>query len=246
MNEQDYILIDDYLSGLLDAATQQQVEERIATDAAFATALAETQKMLEWVRREPARRAFKETNAVLGTEFFAETAEKTEKKAIVVPMTQTRWWAAAAAVLLLAAAVWFVGRPPADLYPQYAMHTPPSLTVRSNGDQLAATAETAFKRADYAAALSALQQLAAQRPDDPTIQFYTGVCYLELQRASEARQVFTSLAQGSTVWRDEAKWYVALTHLKEKNTAACVEALSAIQSGEDRYETAQRLLKALR
>jgi len=260
MEEQDYLLIDNFFDGLLSETARQEVLQRVDKEPTFAAAFATTQKMQEWLRREPRRKVFEQTTAALGQSFFTEEKEENlaTKSVKTIPvnnpvmgsrpgglMKRGNIWAIAAAIALLVAAVWFVMRPQPPLYQQFALHTPPQFTERSGAFTAATTAETSFKKGDYATALTALQQLAQQRPDDPTVAFYSGVCQLELQQTNAARAVFTTLANGVSVWREEAQWYVALTYLRENDLEKCKQVLGTIQPDAERYKSAVRLLKKL-
>jgi predicted Zn-dependent protease len=261
MEDKDYILIENYWENLLDEQQKTQVLQRVQNEPAFAAAFEEMRQMQEWLRSEPLRKAFQETTETLGQAFFgAESDRETGSSPAVGPSavemtvkrggqwTQKRyWWAIAASLAALIAVMWlFYPSADPDLYRRYALHTPPQWTVRSGDNPEAAVrAETAFKRGDYQAALTALEAYAKAKPEDPSIAFYQAVCLIEINRAAEARALLQPLATGQSAWRDEARWYLALSWLKEKNMAESGKALSAIQPGEDHYQEASALLKLI-
>ncbi len=261
MEDKDYILIENYWENLLDDTQKTQVLQRAENEPAFAAAFEEVRQMRDWLRSEPARQAFRQTNASLGQAFFGagsteQMGEVATSDSPATEMTvkrggqwvqQRRWWAVAATLAILMAVMWlFYPKPNADLYRRYALHTPPQWTVRSGDNPEAAVrAERAFKQGDYPAALTALEAYAKAKPEDPSIAFYQAVCLIEINRAAEARALLQPLATGQSAWRDEARWYLALSWLKEKNMAESGKALSAIQPGEDHYQEASALLKLI-
>lgn len=248
MNEQDNTLLDSYFNGLLDAAEAQQVQARVRTDAAFATAFALREKMEAWPRHAAQRQALANQLTTLGNEFFSEkTVEMPAAAPLTARVNWSRWaLAAAASAALLLAAIWLLQRPSSDsLYERYAgRHAPLTLTDRSASELVALQfeAETAFNQKNYAAALSALDRLLAAQPANSTVQLYRGICLLELTRPAEARTALAPLATGTSALRADAQWYTALAFLQEKNGAECRVMLSQIAPGEAHYEEAVEML----
>lgn len=248
MNERDFTLLNDYFNGLLAPDDAQAVEARAATDAEFGEEFSLRQQMEAYPRRAALRKSFTDTLTAVETDFFQEKEGK--KPEIQPPMTakvnRMRWLAAAAALALLAVAVWFISSPEPAEYNQYAQHVPLSLTLRGAADQAASEAESAFNEKNYPAAFAALDRLLAEQPDNLTAQLYKGICLIELDRTADARAILVPIANDTSALRIEATWYVALSYLKEKNTAACRAELLKIPSGDVRYEQAQALLKKLK
>ena len=243
MNEQDISILDDYFNGLLAPDAAQAVEARAAADPVFGQEFELRQQMEALPRRTAARQAFVGMLAQVGTDYFQEMPEN--QSSMTAKVTRMRWRAAAASLVLLAVAVWFFTTTGSPAYRQYAQHDPPSFTVRGAADQAATDAEKAFAEKKYAAALSALDRLLAVQPTDPTALLYKGICLIELDRAAEARVILAPMADGNSALRAEARWYVALSFLKEKNKVACRAELGKISPGEMRYEQAQALLEKL-
>ncbi len=247
MKEQDFSLLDNYFNGLLPPDEARAVEARAAEDAVFGQEFALRREMEAFPRRAAQRQAFVHTLATVEADYFQETALKaTENQSrMTAKVTRMRWMAAAASLALVAAAVWFFTTTGGSSYRQYAQHDQPSFTIRGAADQAATDAEKAFAEKNYADALTALDRLLAAQPDDPTALLYKGICLIELERMIEARAVLTPMADGNSALRAEARWYIALSYLKEKNNAACRSELLNIAPGEARYEQAQALLKKL-
>ena len=247
MNERDFTLLNDYFNGLLAPDDAQAVEARAVTDAEFGEEFALRQQMEAYPRRAAQRKSFTDTLTAVEMDFFHEKAGKAPdiQPTMTAKVNRMRWLAAAAALVLLAVAVWFISSPEPAEYNQYAQHVPLSLTLRGAADQAASEAEDAFNEKNYPAAFAALDRLLAEQPDNLTAQLYKGICLIELDRTADARAILVPIANDTSALRIEATWYVALSYLKEKNTAACQNELSKIPPSDVRFEQAQALLKKL-
>lgn len=242
MEKNDLDLLDQYFNGQLAPEAAAAVQARSRTDAEFGAEFDLRHRMDQWLRQEAGRNALRETLSQTGAAHF-----KAEMQARPGGLFRNRSaLAAAAALAVIALATWFLWPAGAPAYGDYARHAPLYLVERGPGqDDPAAAAEAAFNRQDYATALTALDQVLARQPEQLTALLYKGITLLELQRPAAARAVLTPIAGGNSALRGEARWYLALSYLQEKNTAACAEALKSIASGEQRYEAAQALLKRL-
>lgn len=243
MSEQDIALLDDYFNGLLDTEAARAVEARAASDAAFGQEYALRREMESFPRRASERAAFRETLTTVAQDYFKEN--DLQQSPMTARVSRMRWLAAAASLALVAVAVWLFTNTGGPAYRQFAQHEAPAFTVRGAADQAAGDAEKAFAEKNYAAALAAIDRLLAVQADDPTALLYKGICLIELDRTSEARALLTPMADGNSALRAEARWYVALSYLKEKNPTACRAELLKITADESRFGQAQELLKSL-
>lgn len=243
MKEQDINLLDAYFNGLLAENEAEQVRQKAAADPEFAAALQLREGMEQWLRQEPGRQAVAETLTTVGKDFFREKVEAPPLKAVAVNWKRALMLAASFALLLVA--TWYFGSPKLPAYEQYAMHTPISFTQRGDNQTLQNAAEADFSNGQYAKALTSLEALLQQNPGDLTAALYKGICLIELDRPAEARSVLQPLASGTSALRADAQWYIALSYLKEKDTARCKTVLQQIGAGMDHFEKAQELLKKL-
>ncbi len=243
MNEQDHILLDAYFNGLLADTEAEQLRQRVATDPLFGEAFELRQQMELWLIREPGREAVAETLHTTGKDFFQQEEAKNPLK--VSSVNWNRALLVAASLSLLLVATWYFGASEPPHYQQYALHAPLAFTERGAQDALRSAAEKDFSQQQYAQALQDLDALLQQNPDDLIAGLYKGICLIELNRTTEARNVLQPIAGGTSALRSEAQWYMALSYLKDNNPSPCKAALLDISAGADRYETAQKLLKKL-
>lgn len=243
MNEKDYTHLDDYFNGVLSPTDAQAVRERAAVDVEFGQAFSLMVDMHALPKKAAHRQAVKNTLEAVEKDFF------TEKAAEIAPMKAKsnlgRWLAAAASIVLVAGAYWFYSRPGAPEYHQYAQHAPLSLTQRGNAGQSASEAENAFATKHYAEALGRLELLLQNEPDNINAQLYKAICLIEMDKTPGARAVLIPIESGASALKGEARWYIALSYLKEKDYANCKTQLESIVAGADHYQDAQKLLKAL-
>ena len=249
MEEDLYIRIEDYLDGTLAPAAREAFEAEIQQHADVAAAVAAVRETREQLRQhwagESAGAALHDTLQQLGKAHFPAAAQQqTRARRVAMPR---HWWAVAAGLALLLVA-WLFLRPPAHerLYARYQQIPEASFTLRGDaGTQHLKTAEQAFNRKDYAAALQALQAYLADKPDDPEAQFFSGLCLAGLERWQEAGEVFGQIAGSRNVWAAEARWQQALVLLRQNQIARCKETLGSISPDDAHYRQAQELLGAL-
>ena len=265
--EEIYNRIEDYLDGNLSETERAVFEADVQADPALAAALADVREARERLSRQWAQvdddTALRQTLQHLGQQHFAsqpispathQPSNPPVHQSTNQPINQStkRWWwavAAIAAAALLAWLLWPKPEPDQRLYAEYRHFPEASFSLKSGGTasgQALARAEADFNQKNYADALAALQAHLAAQPDDLDAQFFEGLCQLELGQTAEATAAFSALSISGGVWTGEARWYLALCHLRSKNWGQCVEALLGIRPGEPHYEEAQRLMEQMK
>ncbi len=242
--EERFTRIEDYLDGRLDEAGRTAFEAELATDPELAQLLALAREARERLSRqwaaEDADRALSATLSQLGKQHFNSPA------VIKKPWLVRRWPQLAAAAAVAALLIW-VAWPAGEtrLYARYREFPEAAFVVRSNepGQAELAEATTAFNEGDFAKALPILEKHCQIHPDDREIRFFLALCQLELGRTPEAVAGLEQIAQTPNSWTGEARWFLALAYLKEKNRAQCAVVLRSIPSGGAHFEEAQELLK---
>ncbi|MFN0175846.1 MAG: tetratricopeptide repeat protein [Saprospiraceae bacterium] len=242
MNERDSTILDNYFNGLLAPEEARNVQARVASDPDFREEFTLREEMEAFPKKESEKNALLDLLKEVGKDYFKdEIAESPQIK--IIRNNVRRWIALAASVTLIAVAVWFFRKSDdTPTYQQYAQHTPLSLTVMGNTEQAKVDAETAFNLKDYSKALTALDQVLSDEPDNIKAKLSRGICLLELNRTGEARAVFEPMAAGNSALKEDAVWYVALSYLKENNLEACKAELTKIAVGEAYYAQAQEIL----
>ena len=161
-----------------------------------------------------------------------------------------KWLAAAAAILVIVLGTVYIltnkKTTPEKLYAGYAEHTAIKIQLRGNtADSLAGLAADKFNNKQYGEALPLLQAYVKQRPDDIQMHISLGICYLEMNRFTDAEQIFSMIASGKTAYAETASWYLALTALKQKDIEKCRSILNRIPQTSTWYNKARSLLEEL-
>ena len=163
-----------------------------------------------------------------------------------------RWWYAAASVAA-AVIVIFVFRPfsgesfNSDKLFAYYSKEIVSLSEGQRGvnDTLAVKAASLYNKKDYSQALPLLQKTLSAKPDDTELMLATGVCYMQTAKTDSAIKIFDKIADGSTVYKNQAIWYKALVLLKQNKLEECYTILKTIPVGVDHYKAAGELMKKI-
>ena len=234
-------LIEDYLSGKLSPEEIAAVDQRLATDAAFARAFQMQKSMNAFLVRENNKKQLIPQLEELGKKHFEKTTAKT------IGINRRRIFAGlavAASIALLIFALNQIFQQP--LYDQYAIHQPLNLIEKSESAQVAAEAQEQFNNKNYKGAYQSLTTYLEQFPDDTKAILAKGIAALELDQYEDALAIFDQIHKGSTAFQSTGTWYLALTYVKQKNFEKAKEFLYQIPRSEHvLYDKAQELMKRI-
>lgn len=255
----DYEKIEQYLNDELASDERTAFELQMQADAALATEVILYKNILNGLQNNAAARA--------GEAAFIETLEANKKKlhhqhtAKIIPFYKSRVFviattAIAASVLafVLIFSLFTSPKNAQQLYAQYAVHDTISATMRGSidtgtqqkiADSLFFIMQQAYNHKQYVLALPFLQSYTATH-NEVEYKLATGICLLETNQYDKAISIFKSVANTENVLKYRAKWYTALTYLKQNKIAQCKEALQQIPAEAGEYNNAQQLLKALK
>jgi len=161
------------------------------------------------------------------------TANNNYNRKSISPFKNYRWYGVAASlVLLIAFSYTFTANQnsPQNLYDDYSnLSELPSLTQRSDADKLLSDAEKLFLDEQFLGAVRSLELYDEKYVSkSANTLLYKGMCYLELKQYSKAKQVFAILQNSDSLDKNKAHWYLALTSLKQGNTAGTKKTLKLI------------------
>lgn len=243
MQEQDFILFDNYLSGNLDAQSIQAFENRLEWDADFNLAFNDFQQAESFLehkfKNEEATQRFKENLEQISSGYF-----KKEVKSKVRRINP--WYYSVAAGIILLFGVVIAQQFSSPTYDDFANYGKISLTVRGSDNEIHNKAEKAFNKKDYKDADKYLSQLLEKDPDNLELQLYKAISLVELNNYQEADALYQHVIQSPSVYSNKAKWYLALSKLKQKETSESIVVLESIPEDAEDFESAQKLLKKLK
>jgi tetratricopeptide (TPR) repeat protein len=241
MDEDIYTLIEQYLAGELTPEENKAFEDRIKTDPGFAEKVSVYRSLSTNLKSrfsgEQDEQQLRESLSALAK------AEITKKSGKVISL-QWYHWAAAASIALIAVFWFYTTTPTLPHYSEYAIHGSLSLTERGD-DSLKQQAEDSFNSAKYEQAIHSFNQLLETDPDNTELQLYKGISLLELSRYEEAESILQVIRNSTTVYRDKAIWYLALSALKQKDYDKCKTLLDQLSPDSEYQNQAKEIVERL-
>lgn len=239
MNEERYILFDQYLEGELTIDQKNDFEKQLAEDAEFASEF-ETFKSVQLQLQnkfgfEAEREAFKENLHQIGEEHF-------NKKPKVIGLKP--WYFAVAASVAVMFGLFFFNYNQNPAFADYNHPEQASFAERGSEDGPLKNAEKEFNAKRYSLAIPHFEAVLA-KGKTPEIQYYYGVSLLEQSQYLKAEAVFNELSAGNSAYKEKAKWYLALSKLKQRDYEGCKKILQTISQDYEDYDEVQLLLSDL-
>jgi tetratricopeptide (TPR) repeat protein len=240
MNEERYILFDQYLQEELTATEKTDFEKQLTEDPEFASEF-ETFKAVQLQLEnkfgfETEREAFKENLTQISEKHFNNSKPK------VVLMRP--WYLAAAASVAILFGLFFFDYNQNPSFNDYNHPGQAHFTERSTANVNLLQAEKAFNIRKFADAVPFFEAVLKEKKT-PEIQYYYGVSLLETSEYQKAETVFNELKATSPVYKDKSLWNLALIKLKQKDYKACKKILQTISQDYEDYDEVQELLDAL-
>ena len=240
MNEERYILFDQYLQDELNVEEKANFEKQISENQEFASEF-ESFKTAQFQLENKfgiaaEREAFKENLTKISNKHFNKESSK------IIAFKPWNYAVAASVVILVG--LFFFNYMQKPVYEDFNQHEQAYFTERSTESAALKQAETAFNAGQYKEAVSLFEKILNQAKT-PEIQYFYGISLLETNKTKKAATVFQELRSGNSVYKDKATWNLALTRLKQKNYIGCKEILLTIPQDYEDYVDVQVLLKEL-
>lgn len=245
MEDQDYILFDQYLQKELSKEAYANFEERLENDAAFKESFTIYKELSMHLKHkfedDESANTFKTNLENISNNYFNDDNDTVEQKPKRVSFF--KYAIAVAAILIIGATVFNkLSNPSFSDYNNYEII---SLTVRGGDDGLLKEAEKAFNNKKFTEAKSLFNKILSKTPTNLELQLYKAICLIETNDYREADELLRKLSETNSVYKNKAKWYWALSKLKQKNNEACVKLLQQIPEDAEDYNRAQKLLNKL-
>ena len=242
MQDQDFILFEDYLSGHLSLEEKQAFETRLESDALFNEAFEaykETSGFLEHhIKNKVETEAFKANLERVSSAYFNKQVPSKTKR-------MNPWYYSMAAAAILAIGFFIAQQFSSPVYDDFANYGTISLTVRGTQNNLTTKAETAFNNHNYKDAERYFLDMLETDKDNIELQLYRAVSLVELNKYDEADKLYNNIIQTPSVYKNKAIWYLALSKLKQGDEEACVNVLKTLPEEAEDYQQAQELIKKL-
>ncbi|MNX36308.1 Anaphase-promoting complex, cyclosome, subunit 3 [compost metagenome] len=240
MNEERYILFDQYLQSEMTAAEKTDFEKQLAEDPEFASEF-ETFKAVQLQLEnkfgfEAEREAFKENLTQISQKHFNNDKPK------VVLMRP--WYLAAAASVIILFGLFFFDYNQNPSFNDYNHPGQAHFTERSTTNVHLLQAEKAFNTRQFREAIPFFET-ALKENKAPEVQYYYGISLLQVSHYQKAEAVFKELKATSPIYKDKSLWSMALIKLKQKDYKGCRQILQTISQDYEDYDEVQELLDAL-
>lgn len=239
MNEERYILFDQYLQGEMTVEEKDNFEKQLSEDhelfSEFETFKEVQLRLKTKFEFEDEREAFKANLTEISDKHFNTNTPK-------VVLMRPWYYAAAASVIILFGLFFFDYNNPS--FADYDNPETASFVERGDTNQALIGAQTAFNDGKYAAAIPLFEEILKENKT-PEIQYFYGVALLEESKYPKAESVFNELKSGTSAYKDKATWSLALSKLKQKKYTECKEILETISQDYENYDDVEKLLDEL-
>lgn len=240
MNEELYITFEKYCNNEMSQEEQLEFENQLQNDADIQQKFEiykDANKFLE-TKFSSETAAFKQNLEAISKEHFAEKVEKKTKVIAFKPLQ----YAVAASVAILVGS-WFYMQ---NNIPQYGDYSTPETAMfveRSVGDANLKEAQNAFNTKDYKKAVASFEKVTNLK--NPELQYFYAISLIETNNYVKAEMLLNNIKSGTSVYKDKATWYLALSNLKQKKLQDCKTYLKQLPADAEDYDKAQELLKDL-
>lgn len=246
MKEQDYIAFEDYLSGNLSDEEQSKFETRLQTEPDFNEAFKLYKGLYNHLDHHIGSQDkitdFKENLKKISNKHFGNETLMQRNESTVKPKRFYRVAIAASAVILLGFFLFSQFTSPS--YSDYNNFDAISLTVRG-GNELSTKAENAFNSKNYKEAVLLFEELLKENPSNLEVELYKALALIETDGFAEADMILNKISKTNSAYKNKAKWYLALSKLKQNKEEDCITVLKTIPKEAEDYSTAQKLLGKL-
>jgi hypothetical protein len=244
MNAPDYDMINRYLDGEMNAEEKKAFEEQLQEDSSLQKKVDLLRDVNETLKiklhPDENEKAFKNSLEEIRGDYFKPGAK-------LVPFKQSwRWMAAAAVIVIVVVSALVLAPWKKDLYKQYAYNEMPPVARRGvPADSLLRQAAEYFNNKKFAASLPFFEAILNADPQNSFAHFYYSIALLQSGQIEKSRNELAGLFEGSSVFKYDAAFYMALSYLKEKDIDRCKEWLNKIPGYANIYSKARKLLKKL-
>ncbi|WP_291284928.1 tetratricopeptide repeat protein [Flavobacterium sp.] len=240
MNEERYILFDQYLQEEMTAEEQDRFEKQLSEDHELASEFETFKEVQSQLRNklghEEEREAFTANLAQISEKHFNANKPK------VVRMRP--WYFAAAASIIILFGLFFFDYNGTPEFEDFNHPETASFVERGDTDETLKQAEKAFNEGKYVLAIPFFEELLSENKT-AEMQYFYGISLLEEDHYKPAEAIFNELKSGTSVYKEKAKWYLALSKLKQKDYKGCREILQTISQDYENYDDVQELLDDL-
>ncbi|UPQ80189.1 tetratricopeptide repeat protein [Flavobacterium azooxidireducens] len=243
MQEEIYILFENYLSNEMNEKDRLSFENQLLADSQLKEKFELYQQNNQFLATKfSTKKADFESNLKTISKNYFEQEIKEDTK--VFKLKRYYFAIAASVVFFLGLLVFLQNSNPE--YNDFNQHEIASFTVRNDSDESSfflKEAQDFFNQKKYDLALQAFQKMSPMNNTEEKL-FY-GITLLETDNLVEAKAVFVEIENGTSIYQNKATWYLALLALKENDLETCKLYLKKLPKNADDFQQAQKLLNKI-
>ena len=239
MNEERYLLFENYLSNELSAEEKINFEKQLVEDPELASAFEIFMELNQHLENkfgnEQELKVFKKNLKSISKEHF-----KT-KKLKVVAFKPWQYAIAASIVILVGLFVF------QNINPSFEDYNNPEMATfieRGDVNENLKLAQDAFNDKKYKTAIPVFESILKENKSSE-IQYFYAISLLEDNQFQKSETNLVELKSGNSIYKNKAIWYLALSKLKQKDYKSCKEILQTIPEEFEDFDQVQELLNEL-
>ncbi len=239
MNEEAYIRFESYLNNEMLEQERLDFELELRDNSQLKESFELYKETTTFVKQKfsPETAAFKKNLESISNGYFAEGKKKTKIFSI------RPWHYAAAASVLVLLGTWIFNNNSMPDYGDYSQHENASFVERSTDNESLKDAQDFFNKKEYAKAAASFEKMGSL--DNPEYQYFYAITLIETNQYKKAEGLLEGIKQGTSVYKNKAAWYLALSKLKQHDFEGCKELLRQIPEESEDYENARKLMQQL-
>ena len=240
MNDEQYLLFEDYLNNDLNFEEKENFENQLKSDPALAESFAIYKELNSHLQYK-----FATDQQLTSFKANLQSANKSmTKKNVKIFAIKPFYYAIAACFALVFGLMIYNTSQTDPTFENYYQKQTANFTDRGDVIKTLKQAQDAFNKDDYKLAASLFEIILKSYPR-PEIEFFYGVSLMNINKFQESETAFNNLIAGNSVYKNTSTWNLALLKLKQKNFAACKATLLTIPQDYEDYAKVKDLLNHL-
>lgn len=237
-DEKNIDLIEAFAKGELSESDLADFERKRATDADFASEVADYLLIINEIRTGE-QRAFH--HKLKGWE---NEIEGQESKGKVIPIRRILSIAATLLIVALAGGYAIFKNLPVhvndELFAKYFQPYDDVITERSAEESPLQQGMNLYNQGKYAMAIPYFEAFLKEKPTEAAAQLYLGISYLADNKTDSAKDLFENLIRNDRgLYKEIAEWNMALIYLKSNDIEALKKSLQQIIAQKDHSYAAE-------
>ncbi len=260
MSLEDDIIIENYLRETLSESENKDFLSRVESDSNFKKKFLLEKQLFETLSEDEWSFGNHNPKDINGYKELFESAETKDLEKVIRNVNNDyqkpkgnliKWLLSSAATIAVLVTIYTLSIKPTsneELYTAYINKTElPSLIVRGENQEKLALAQQYFESHEYDKAFEIFEkELEIVKNNDASIYLYMGISQLELNKISEAEEIFDTLIKSDLIDAPKGKWYKALLYVKNNNIDKAKQLLTEIiNSSSYNSKQAEKLLQEL-